>query len=147
MKCSDCKLWKTSECKNNPEVTDLDNAEAFACFVTMVGKEPTRFVFMKLRAIFFLVCGISGPTLLARPWIFRVSEHYIDIDYFLMSAFIGLIGVIGGAIYLPKTKEDINPYSRAMVIIGIISGAIGFLAGIGLTIVAVVYSGGHILVT
>jgi uncharacterized membrane protein YgcG len=32
MKCSDCKLWKTSECKNNPEVKDLDYAETFACF-------------------------------------------------------------------------------------------------------------------
>ena len=32
MKCSDCKLWKTDECKNNPEAKDLNYAETFACF-------------------------------------------------------------------------------------------------------------------
>ena len=32
MKCSDCKLWKTSECKNNPEANDLDRADTLACF-------------------------------------------------------------------------------------------------------------------
>lgn len=32
MRCSDCKLWKTEDCRNNPGEKDLDYAETFACF-------------------------------------------------------------------------------------------------------------------
>jgi hypothetical protein len=33
MRCSDCKLFRTDECTENPGGKDLDNAENFACFV------------------------------------------------------------------------------------------------------------------
>jgi hypothetical protein len=41
MKCSDCKLWKTDKCKNNPEAQDLDNVEAFNCFELREGLKST----------------------------------------------------------------------------------------------------------
>ena len=33
MKCSDCMLFRTGQCRDNPEGRDLDYADAFACFV------------------------------------------------------------------------------------------------------------------
>ena len=40
MKCSDCKLWKTEGCRNNPGEKDLDYAETFACFDLKEGYVP-----------------------------------------------------------------------------------------------------------
>jgi Na+-transporting methylmalonyl-CoA/oxaloacetate decarboxylase gamma subunit len=40
MKCSDCRLWKTEGCRNNPDEKDLDYAEAFACFDLKEGYVP-----------------------------------------------------------------------------------------------------------
>jgi hypothetical protein len=42
MKCSDCKLWQTNECKNNPDAEDWDNAETFSCFEVREGLKPTE---------------------------------------------------------------------------------------------------------
>ena len=42
MKCSDCKLWKTWECRNNPDAKDLDYAETFACFEVREGLKSTK---------------------------------------------------------------------------------------------------------
>ena len=33
MKCSDCAFWQTDGCKTNPEGTNYNYAEDFACFV------------------------------------------------------------------------------------------------------------------
>lgn len=33
LKCSDCKLWKTEECRNNPAAKNFNYADTFACFV------------------------------------------------------------------------------------------------------------------
>lgn len=33
MKCSDCKLFRTDQCRENPEGKDLDFADSFECFV------------------------------------------------------------------------------------------------------------------
>lgn len=40
MKCSDCKLWKTEGCRNNPGEKDLNYAETFACFDLKEGYVP-----------------------------------------------------------------------------------------------------------
>jgi hypothetical protein len=40
MKCSDCKLWKTEDCRNNPGEKDLNYAESFACFDLKEGYVP-----------------------------------------------------------------------------------------------------------
>jgi len=40
MKCSDCKLWETDDCRNNPEAKDLNYAETFACFDLKEGYVP-----------------------------------------------------------------------------------------------------------
>ena len=40
MRCSDCKLWKTEDCRNNPSEKSLNYAETFACFDLKEGYVP-----------------------------------------------------------------------------------------------------------
>jgi hypothetical protein len=40
MKCSDCRLWRTEQCRNNPDGKDLDHAETFVCFDLKEGYVP-----------------------------------------------------------------------------------------------------------
>lgn len=42
MKCSDCRLFKTSECRLNPDAKNLDYAETFACFDLDPDEESRR---------------------------------------------------------------------------------------------------------
>lgn len=120
MKCSDCKLWKTNECKNNPEAKDLNYAEAFACFVPTAEQEPISYVYTRREAIFSLVCGILSIVLIPWNWVF------LWIGLFL-SPFLGLIGIVVGAIYLGITRKAPKRSGKVMAIIGIICGSISVI--------------------
>jgi len=132
MKCSDCKLFKTDECKNNPEAKDLDYAESCSRFEAMAEQEPTHYVYTKRPAIASLVIGILTIVLLASSAFFATE---FGIVYTLISAFLGLVGIVVGAIYLKITSENPNPSGKAMAIIGIIIGSIGFLGGLALAVI------------
>ena len=41
MKCSDCKFFKTEECKVNPKAEDFCSAENFACFDLVINRQTS----------------------------------------------------------------------------------------------------------
>jgi len=83
MKCSDCKLWKTSECRNNPEAKDLDYAETFACFTRATELSETSGTKFKFT---------GGALLLILAFVF-----------FIVGAFGFCIVVFGGPIFYQGT--------------------------------------------
>jgi hypothetical protein len=137
MKCSDCKLWKTDECKNNPDAKGSDCAETFACFKPSVEQESaqsayfvppveqglTSYFHTRRSAIVSLVCGILGIVII--PY-WSIHFHLSEIGFYL-SPFLGLIGIVIGAIYLKAIKKAPNRGGRAMAIIGIICGSISVI--------------------
>jgi hypothetical protein len=100
MKCSDCELWKTEECKNNLEAKDLDYAETFACFVqkeeqTPIKSQRTYKANISKIGLILWIFGIIGFGLSVMSFFGGMCEHDIEgLGGVLLGIFGGFISTV-----------------------------------------------------
>ena len=96
MKCSDCRFWKTEECRDNPGEADLNGAENFACFTPKVKRASMsyRAVFGGLLIVAGVLCLLIGLFLFVCVTPMDLSQGLFSIPLFVTGGVLIIIGAI-----------------------------------------------------
>jgi hypothetical protein len=131
MRCSDCKYFKTKECKVNPNAENFFSAENFACFELDANRQTSdREITASPQS--------AAPQMSAKP---RGNEKK---NTGILLSWVGIIGIVMGIGIAWGTFSSMpnmdTPEDFPIIIAGIIIGVVGwFIAIIG----ALLYSVGR----